>query len=31
VQADAVTRARRTDLDHALARLEFLIRPPARG
>jgi hypothetical protein len=31
VQADAVTRARRTDLDNALARLEFLIRPPARG
>jgi hypothetical protein len=31
VQADAVTRARRTDLDNALARLELLIRPPARG
>jgi hypothetical protein len=30
VQADAVTRARRADVEHALAQLEYLVRPPAR-
>lgn len=31
VQADAVTRARRSDVDNTLAQLEFLVRPPARA
>ena len=30
VQADAVTRARRADVENALAQLEYLVRPPAR-
>jgi hypothetical protein len=31
VQADAVTRARRDDVDSALGQLEYLVRPPARA